>query len=117
MIGNKKLSSPITPEAHVEALKRIEVDKEWYEYTVMNIGKQKTVVLIPVKKIAPRYRDEMPAKHFNPLAIPNLFLSRILKAPELTLPSKYMSSYTRVHILTACLQLANMLFSSRSVVT
>ena len=43
-------------------------------------------MIIPIEEISPRYRDEMPSSHFNPIGVPNLFLSPILEAPELTIP-------------------------------
>lgn len=54
----------------------------------MKPGEQITLVLIPIEEMAPRYRDEMSTSHFNPVGVPNLFVSPILKAPELTVPSK-----------------------------
>jgi len=88
---NRDLSSHITPNSHAEALKRLEVYKHWFDDVVMKPGKQITLVLIPIEEIAPRYRDKMPTGHFNPVGVPNLFLSPILKAPELTVPSMYLS--------------------------
>lgn len=67
----------------------------------MKPGEQITLVLIPIEDMAPRYHDEMPTTHFNPDGVPNLILSQILKAPELTVPSKHYS------IFTAFVQLAN----------
>jgi hypothetical protein len=86
---DRGLSSHITSEAHTEAIIRIEVYKSWFDEVVMKSGKQTTLVLIPIEEISPRYRDETPTTHFNPIGVPNLFLSPILKAPELTVPSMY----------------------------
>jgi len=91
LIINRDLSSHITPNSHTEALNRLEVYKDWFNEFITKPGKQITLVLIPIEEIAPRYRDEIPTGHFNPDGVPNLFLSPILKAPELTVPSTYLS--------------------------
>jgi hypothetical protein len=91
---SRELSSHITSEAHAEAMVRLEVYKDWFDEVVMKLGKQTALVLIPIEEISPRYRDEAPATHFNPVGVPNLFLSPILKAPELTVPSKYPQMLT-----------------------
>ncbi|KAF1850932.1 amidase signature enzyme [Cucurbitaria berberidis CBS 394.84] len=81
-----ELSSHITRQANVEALKRLEVYKDWFSKVVLKSELQNTLILIPIEEISPRYRDELPTKYFNPVGVPNLFLSPILKAPELTIP-------------------------------
>lgn len=86
----RELSSHITPEAHAKAMVRLEVYKDWFDEVVMKLDKQMTLILIPIEEISPRYRDEAPATHFNPVGVPNLFLSPILKSPELTVPSKHL---------------------------
>ncbi|KAJ8110763.1 hypothetical protein OPT61_g6474 [Boeremia exigua] len=91
-----ELSSHITVEAHAEAMHRLEVYKNWFNEFIMGLRNETTLVLIPIEKIAPRYRDEMPTSHFNPVGVPNLFLSPILKAPELTVPIGEMSFNSKV---------------------
>jgi hypothetical protein len=86
----RELSSRIREDANVEALKRLEVYKEWFLNVVMKTEQRNTLVIIPIEEISPRYRDELPTKHFDPVGVPNLFLSPILKAPELTIPSEYV---------------------------
>ncbi|KAF2690062.1 hypothetical protein K458DRAFT_383194 [Lentithecium fluviatile CBS 122367] len=82
------LSSKISKEASTEASKRLEVHKEWFLDVVMHTDQRNTLVLIPIEETSARYRNELPSKHFNPVGIPNLFLSPILEAPELTVPSE-----------------------------
>ncbi|KAF2831281.1 amidase signature enzyme [Ophiobolus disseminans] len=81
-----ELSSHISASSHAEAMLKVEVCKTWFEEVITKPSKQNTLVFIPIEEIAPRYRDEMPTAHFNPVGVPNLFLSPILKAPELTVP-------------------------------
>lgn len=97
---NRNLSSQISAVAHAEAMKRMEVYKSWFDKTVMESDKRNTMILIPIEEIAPRYRDEMPKKNFNPVGVPNLFLSPILKAPELTVPSAYSPAVLVIPIHT-----------------
>jgi hypothetical protein len=87
LIVHRELSSRITAEAHAEAMHRLEVYKAWFDEVITKLGNARMLVLIPIEKMAPRYRDEMPTSHFNPVGVPNLFFSPILKAPELTEPS------------------------------
>jgi Asp-tRNA(Asn)/Glu-tRNA(Gln) amidotransferase A subunit family amidase len=83
---HRELSSHITKEANSEASKRLEVYKNWFLNVVMKFHFQTALVIIPIEEISPRYRDEVPKSHFNPIGVPNLFLSPILGAPELTIP-------------------------------
>ncbi|KAF2108478.1 amidase signature domain-containing protein [Lophiotrema nucula] len=80
-----ELSSHITAEANVEALKRLEVYKKWFMEAIMKPEERTTLILIPIEEISPRYRDDATSR-FNPVGVPNLFLSPILGAPELTIP-------------------------------
>ncbi|KAH8780104.1 amidase signature domain-containing protein [Diaporthe sp. PMI_573] len=68
------------------AVDKLETYKEWFLDVAMKRGKRDTLVLIPIENISPRYRDDPPLAHFNPVGVPNLFLSPILGAPELTIP-------------------------------
>ena len=90
-VGSRNLSSHITSNEHEKALGRLEVYRAWFNRTIMKPEERNTIILIPIEEIAPRYRDEATSR-FNPVGVPNLFLSPILKAPELTLPSKYRVS-------------------------
>jgi hypothetical protein len=87
MYVSRELASHITTSAHEEALHRLEVYKEWFTSTILQPAERNTLILIPIEEISPRYRDEMPTHHFDPVGVPNLFLSPILGAPELTVPS------------------------------
>jgi hypothetical protein len=51
---DRELPSHITSEAHAEAIIRIEVYKSWLDAVVMKLGKQTTLVLIPIEEIFPR---------------------------------------------------------------
>ncbi|KAK4222507.1 amidase signature domain-containing protein [Podospora fimiseda] len=92
------LSSKITTEERNEAVKRLKVYRKWFTEHVLQEGKRDTIVLIPIEEISPRYRDEPPSKHFNPVGVPMLFISPILGAPELTVPighSPFISKVSR----------------------
>ncbi|KAF2205659.1 amidase signature enzyme [Delitschia confertaspora ATCC 74209] len=81
-----ELSSHITKEANSRALERLDIFRDWFNKVIMKTGIRNAIVIIPIEEISPRYRDEMSRKHFNPVGVPNLFLSPILGAPELTIP-------------------------------
>ncbi|KAG6366059.1 hypothetical protein INS49_000235 [Diaporthe citri] len=80
------MSSKITRAERDVAVKKLDIYKDWFLDVVMQRGKRDTLVLIPIENIAPRYRDYPPLPPFNPVGVPNLFLSPILGAPELTIP-------------------------------
>lgn len=71
-----------------------------------------TIFVLPIKDMSPRYRDELPTKHFNPVGVPNLFLAPILKAPELTLPIGEVEYESRVSGIVGKLPIAVSLMGS-----
>ncbi|KAK3943635.1 amidase signature domain-containing protein [Diplogelasinospora grovesii] len=96
-LARQELSSKIAQEERNIAVDRLEVYRKWFTEHFLQVGKKDTLVLIPIEEISPRYRDEAPAYHFNPVGVPMLFVSPILGAPELTVPiglSLYLSKVT-----------------------
>jgi hypothetical protein len=105
----RELSATITKAERDIAVERLAVYEKWFSDKVLKVGKNDTIVIIPIEDMTPRYRDEplgfVLQKHFsciegllltgyyyrryfNPVGVPMLFLSPILKAPELVVPGK-----------------------------
>ncbi|KAI9712290.1 MAG: hypothetical protein M1820_001503 [Bogoriella megaspora] len=100
------LSSKITLEERDTAVERLEIYRKWFLETVMREKERNSLVIIPIEKISPRYRDEVPSEHFNPEGVPNLFLSPILGAPELTVPIGTVPYESRISGKTEALPMA-----------
>lgn len=49
-------------------------------------GRGPSVSGVTIPKAIIQRAESSPSKHFNPVGVPNLFLSPILGAPELTVP-------------------------------
>ena len=80
-----ELSSTISLQARNEAIDRLELYREWFSKTILRPDTHRTLIIIPIENMSPRYRDEA-VSNFVPVGVPMLFLSPILKAPELTIP-------------------------------
>ncbi|KAK0701218.1 amidase signature domain-containing protein [Apiosordaria backusii] len=106
------LSSKITAEERDEAVERLDVYRQWFTEHVLQEGKRDTIVLIPIENILPRYRDDPPLKHFNPVGVPMLFVSPILGAPELTVPIGHTPFLSKVTGNEEQLPIAISLFGS-----
>jgi hypothetical protein len=89
------LSSKITKKERDEAIDRLETYKEWFSEHVMKLGKARTIVILPIENISPRYRDDA-TTNFNPVGVPMLFLSPILGGPELVVPSGQVPYQSKV---------------------
>ena len=103
------MSSSITKAERDIAVHRLAVYGKWFSDKVLKVGKNDTTVMLPIEDMTPRYRDEplgyvihqqitifqelllifpYHRRYFNPVGVPMLFLSPILKAPELVVPGK-----------------------------
>ena len=58
VLVDRDLASKITQEQRDEAIRRLEVYRQWFLREVMQAKKYNTIVIIPIENISPRYRDE-----------------------------------------------------------
>ena len=89
LIADRSLGSEVTLEQHLEMINRLSVFKAWFINRYMVNGPHNTGTALHIDVVKPRYRDEYPGNS-NP-EIPGLratYLSAILEAPELAIPSK-----------------------------
>ena len=86
---HRNLGSQITSGQHAEIMHRLSVFKQWF-FRQYNFGPlSHNLMAIHIDTVKPRYRDEHPGNS-NP-EVPGLratYLSAILEAPELAIPSK-----------------------------
>jgi hypothetical protein len=87
---DRSLGREITVEQHQEILSRFSVFKNWFLDHYQLNGSHNRVFALHIDTVLPRYRDQYPGNS-NP-EVPGLratYLSAILEAPELAVPSKY----------------------------
>ncbi len=92
LITDRSLGSEVTMEQHVEMMNRLSVFKAWFVDRYMVNGTHNNVMALHIDTVKARYRDEYPGNS-NP-EVPGLratYLSAILEAPELAIPSKKTS--------------------------
>ncbi|KAL8713070.1 MAG: hypothetical protein Q9220_002930 [cf. Caloplaca sp. 1 TL-2023] len=90
-----KTSAQISRPARDRAVKRLEVYCSWFCNTVMREQYNNSIVILPVENILPRYRDSAKT-NFDPIGVPMLFLSPIIRGPEFTVPIDQVHFSSRV---------------------
>ena len=76
-------------DQHLEIMHRLSIFKAWFVDRYMVNGLHTNVIALHIDTVKPKYRDEYPGNS-NP-EVPGLratYLSAILGAPELAIPSK-----------------------------
>ncbi|RHZ70336.1 hypothetical protein CDV55_108201 [Aspergillus turcosus] len=82
------LGKEVDIEQHVEIMNRLSIFRSWFLEHFMPKRPHNTLVAMHIDAVKPRYRDEYPGNS-NPV-VPGLratYLSAILRAPELAIPS------------------------------
>lgn len=105
------LSATITQEARDTAVEKLEVCCRWFCNTVMREEEYNTIVVLPIENMSPRYRDEA-RTHFDPIGVPMLFLSPIIRGPEFTVPIDHVPFKSRTSGQTEKLPVAVSLLAS-----
>lgn len=62
------VGSKVSREEHEEAMRRMDVYKDWFSETIMQVGKSNSFVVMQSEDVIPKYRDDP-----GPLVFPNLF--------------------------------------------
>ena len=89
LIIDRTIGSDVTLEQHMEMMNRLSVFRAWFVDRYIVNGTHKNVIALLIDTVKARYRDEYPGNN-NP-EVPGLratYLSVILEAPELAIPSK-----------------------------
>ncbi|KAL8899111.1 MAG: hypothetical protein Q9207_006362 [Kuettlingeria erythrocarpa] len=55
-----KVGSTISQKDHEEAMRRLEVYKDWFLNDVMEVGKRNSFVVMQSEDVTPKYRDDLP---------------------------------------------------------
>ena len=85
----RSLGREVPMEQHVEMMNRLSVFKAWFVDRYMVNGTRNNVVALHIDILEARYRDEYPGNSNS--EVPGLratYLSAILEAPELAIPSR-----------------------------
>ncbi|KAL8731036.1 MAG: hypothetical protein Q9166_003687 [cf. Caloplaca sp. 2 TL-2023] len=92
---DRDLSAGITKEARDMAVEKLQVYRKWFCSKVMQTEKRNAIVVLPIENLTPRYRDEARSR-FDPIGVPMLFLSPIIRGPEFTIPIGQVPFESRV---------------------
>lgn len=76
----------VSAEQHSSALLKLEVYRTWLLETVFQSHGSRTVMVLPVSCVEPHYRDEITKSPGSQVATDELFLSPILRAPDVVIP-------------------------------
>lgn len=76
----------VSAEQHSSALHKLEVYRTWLLETVFRSNGNRTVMVLPISPVEPHYRDETTESPGNQVATDELFLSPILRSPDIVIP-------------------------------
>lgn len=80
------LGAAVTDQQHVEGLKKLGLYQKWLLDILFLCGEGQIIVVLPVAVAEPHYRDERAESLRYQSATDELFLSPILKAPDVFVP-------------------------------
>ncbi|KAG6360963.1 hypothetical protein INS49_012031 [Diaporthe citri] len=76
----------VTHRQHEEGLRKLEVYRKWLFDTLFLFRRGRTLMVLPISPVEPHYRDERAESPRYQSATHGLFLSPILKAPDVVVP-------------------------------
>lgn len=76
----------VSAEQHSSALHKLEVYRAWLLDTVFLSHGPRTVMILPISLVEPHYRDEVTPSPGSQVATDELFLSPILRSPDVVIP-------------------------------
>lgn len=76
----------VTVQQHEVGIKKLEVYRKWLLDTLFLSRGNRTLVVLPIAPVEPHYRDERTESPRYQTATDELFLSPILKAPDVVVP-------------------------------
>jgi hypothetical protein len=72
------------------AFERYDVYKNWFIRHILRTENTRTIVVLPIEELEPRYRDVPPVPPIEaPKGVGVLYLSSILGAPEIVVPGRH----------------------------
>ncbi|KAF2117001.1 amidase signature domain-containing protein [Lophiotrema nucula] len=86
----------VTREQHEDAVDRLRIYKRWLIEEVLQVGKQDSIVVLPITSQAVDYRDVPPDPPSAPNAFDGIWLASTLGAPEISVPIGEMEYDSRV---------------------
>lgn len=81
---------------HKEAENRMEVYSKWLLDNIVHVDGKEALIVLPVATVAPNYRDEPSPSPVNQSALDQLFLSPILRAPDISIPIGEVSYHSKI---------------------
>ena len=93
------------------AWQRYEVYKDWFIENIIRPDDTRTIIVLPIEELEPRYRDIPPAQPVEaPKGISVLYLSPTLGAPEIVVPGKHINQSREFSLISPAGQIP---YSSR----
>lgn len=86
----------VTPQQHEEGLRKLEVYRKWLLDTLFLFRRGRTLMVLPISPVEPHYRDERAESPRGQSATDELFLSPILKAPDVVVPTGEVPYESRI---------------------
>ncbi|CAJ2512035.1 Uu.00g076600.m01.CDS01 [Anthostomella pinea] len=84
----------ITAHQHAEGLRRLQVYRTWLLEQCFG-GQKRTLMILPIANVEPNYRDTPVESPSYQSAVDELFVSPILGAPDMVLPSGEVAYQSR----------------------
>jgi len=92
---HRDIGSEISHKQRNNAKKRTDVYKSWVLDNILEVDRETTLVVLPIKDAEPNYRDIDPGMPFAQDVWDPLWLSPVLGAPEISVPGKSIISTER----------------------
>ncbi|KAJ4299616.1 hypothetical protein N0V90_004862 [Kalmusia sp. IMI 367209] len=87
----------ISEDQKQHALDRYKVFKQWFIEKIMQPDEMRTIIVLPIETLEPRYRDVTPDLPIEPpKGLSVLYLSPTLGAPEIVVPAGHVPFESRV---------------------
>lgn len=86
----------VSAEQHSSAIHKLEVYRTWLLDTVFLSHGQRTVMVLPISSVEPHYRDEVTQSPRSQVATDELFLSPILRSPDVVIPIGEIPYHSRI---------------------
>ncbi|KAK7698499.1 hypothetical protein SLS64_012491 [Diaporthe eres] len=76
----------VTPQQHEQGVRKLEVYRKWLFDTLFLFRRGRALLVLPISPVEPHYRDERSESPRYQSVTDELFLSPILKAPDVVVP-------------------------------
>lgn len=90
------LAKLISGEEHAEAMKRLDIYKDWLLEHILQPSKRNVLLVLPITSQEADYREDPPPSPTAPGAFDGIWLAPTLGAPEISLPIGELKYHSRI---------------------